>query len=80
MSHKYKYLARREREYIRDNNKYTKSFLENQPCQVEIKPMFQRPLLFPRSGEEAGFSVWCSQSSEKSLVHLYTTKTSNPKQ
>jgi len=47
---------------------------------VEIKPMFQRPLLFPRSGEEAGFSAWCRQSSEKILVHSFTTKTSNPKQ
>jgi len=39
---------------------------------VETKPLFQRTLLFPRSGEEAGFSVWCVQSSEKSLVHSFT--------
>lgn len=33
MPHKYKYLGRKESEYIKDNNKYTKSFLENQLCQ-----------------------------------------------
>jgi hypothetical protein len=41
MPHKYTYLTRKEREYNKDNNKYTKLFFENQLCQSwDIKDLF----------------------------------------